>query len=167
MNIYVTHFNNKTFEENKNWKIKNDIQGCVYGSPLKISETILPDTRLIIVEMNNTKNIIEGIGIIKNSLIKEDKKFYKIYSDNNYNRFIYRSQFRIDKSSFNNYEKEVISELEKLIFKSKYHCKRGQGIQKLPKHIHNIEEINFKKFLNNLYINRFIKINKNNLKILT
>ena len=165
MEICVTRFNNTTFDENQNWiKKHNNSIGCIYGSPIKISETILPYTTLIVLEMNNSKNIIEGIGIIENNCVRENKKYYKIYTDNNYNRYIYRSNFRINRTYFNNHEKEVISLLEEYLFKSAYHCKRGQGIQKLPKRVVNNEEFNFVKFLIKMYKNRFVTIK--NIKIL-
>ena len=49
--------------------------------------------------------------------------------------------------------KELIKELEKLLFKTHNHCKRGQGIQRLPKHINinNNNEFNYKEFLNSIY----------------
>ena len=157
--ICVTRFNNLTFNEYRNWiKEKNNNIGCIYGTPLKITDNILPDTIIIVLEMNNTKNIIEGIGIIKNNLVKEDKKYYKIYTDNNYNRFIYKSNRRINRTDFTTYQNEIITLLEKYLFKSAYHCKRGQGIQKIPKRVINCEEFNFVRFLINMYINRFVTI---------
>jgi hypothetical protein len=147
MEICVTRFNNITFSENQNWiKKNNSAIGCIYGCPVKISENILPYTKLIVLEMNNSKNIIEGIGIIENNCAQENKKYYKIYTDNNYNRYIYKSNLRINRLHFNAYEKEVISLLEEYLFKSANHCKRGQGIQKLPKKIINNEEFNFVKY---------------------
>lgn len=160
MEIFVTRFNNKTIEENRNWLIKNNTNGCIYGSPIKISEKILPETYIIVLEMNNSLNKIEGIGIIKNKIILHDKKKYKIYQENNYNRFIYKSNMRIDKTSFNEYELVVINNLEKLLFKSYNHCKRGQGIQHIPKHINENNDFNYKKFLYNMYFNRFVNIKK-------
>jgi hypothetical protein len=165
MEIFVTRFNNITIEENKNWLKKNNEIGCIYGSPIKISEKLLPESYIIVLEMNNSSNKIEGIGIIKNKLVLHDKKKYKIYQENNYNRFIYKSNIRIDKTSFNNYEKPIINDLEKLLFKSHNHCKRGQGIQHIPKHINQNKEFNYKRFLYNMYFNRFININKEKLII--
>lgn len=165
MEIFVTRFNNITIEENRNWLKKNNEIGCIYGSPIKISEKILPETYIIVLEMNNSSNKIEGLGIIKNKLVLHDKKKYKIYQENNYNRFIYKSNLRIDKTSFNNYEKHIINDLEKLLFKSHNHCKRGQGIQHIPKHINQNKEFDYKKFLYNMYFNRFININKEKLII--
>ena len=164
--ICVTRFDNKTFNENTNWIKNNKKIGCIYGTPIKITENILPDTLIIILEMNNSKNQIEGIGIIKNNVKFYDKKKYKIYSDNNYNRFIYESNLRIDKSKFNNYEKEVIKNLEILLFTNYNHFKRGHGIQKLPNFIKEHKEFNFCKFLNNLYIKKFVSINKNKINII-
>lgn len=163
MEICVTRFTETTFNENRSWLIKNNkennqennnVKGCIYGTPVKIRTSILPDTTLLVIEMNNTKNKIEGIGIIKNNLMPENRKYYKIYSDNNYNRFIYKSNFRIDKNDFTANEKEVLTLLEHFLFKTPYHCKRGQGIQKIPLKIVNNEEPNFVRFLINMYISR-------------
>jgi hypothetical protein len=155
MEICVTRFTDTTYNENMSWLSKNgDAKGCIYGTPVKITESILPDTTLLVIEMNNTKNRIEGIGIIKNNLTPENRKYYKIYSDNNYNRFIYKSHIRIDKDSFTNDEKQVLALLEKFLFKTPYHCKRGQGIQKIPIKIVNNEEHNFVRFLINMYASR-------------
>jgi len=159
MEICVTRFTDTTFNENRSWLMKNNqennhIKGCIYGTPVKIKTSILPDTTLLVIEMNNTKNKIEGIGIIKNNLMPENRKYYKIYSDNNYNRFIYKSNFRIDKDDFTANEKEVLTLLEHFLFKTPYHCKRGQGIQKIPLKIVNNEEPNFVRFLINMYVSR-------------
>ena len=155
MEICVTRFTDTTYNENRSWINKNgDAKDCIYGTPVKIKESILPDTTLLVIEMNNTKNSIEGIGIIKNNLTPENKKHYKIYSDNNYNRFIYKSHFRIDKNDFTTNEKQMLNLLEHFLFKTPYHCKRGQGIQKIPLKIVNNEEPNFVRFLINMYASR-------------
>ncbi len=154
MEICVTRFNNETYLENKKFRENNNII-CIYSTPVKIKENILPNTELIILEMNNSTNQIEGIGLIKNKLYLNEK--YKIYSDRNYNRYTYKSKFRIDKNDFTSYEIIIIKKLEYLIFKSSYHCKRGHGIQIIPKHIKNNEEINYSKILNN-YIK--LRLNK-------
>lgn len=164
MEICVTRFNVATFNENRAWvKNNNNSLGCIYGTPVKISDSLDPDTQLLVLEMNNTNNTIEGIGIIKNNLAKENRKYYKIYTDNNYNRFIYKSNYRIDRKNFTSYENEVITLLEDYLFKSAYHCKRGQGIQKLPKKVVSNEEFDFVKFLITMYKNRFVTIK--NIKI--
>ena len=155
MEICITRFDSKTIEENKLWKYNNNFTGCIYGSPVKITENILPETDIIVLEMNNSKNIIEGFGLIKNKLARQDRK-YKIYSENNYNRYIYKSIYRIDKNEIiDNYIKQKIEELEKLLFKSKYHCKRSHGIQKIPNYIKNIDDYDYLKFIKNLCKSKF------------
>ena len=159
--ICVTRFNNKTFEENKEWIKKNNYTGCIYGTPVKISGDILPETDILVLEMNNDKNIIEGIGFIKNKIILDKK--YKIYSDNNYNRFIYKSIMRIDKKDFTKNDKKVIEVLEGFLFKNAFHFKRGQGIQRLPEIIKKIKNFNFKIYIESMYKKRFIDLNIRNI----
>jgi hypothetical protein len=166
MEICVTRFSASTFRENREWINKNNnSEGCIYGTPVKISDSIDPDTLLLVLEMNNTNNCIEGIGIVKNNLARENRKYYKIYTDNNYNRFIYKSNYRIDRKNLNSYENEIILWLEEYLFKTAYHCKRGQGIQKLPKKVINNDEFDFVGFLINIYKKRFVTIkNIKNIK---
>ena len=154
MEIYVTRFNDVTYKENKDWLQKNNETGCIYGTPVKLSTKLLPDSDIIVLEMNNSNNKIEGIGIIKNRLVYNKK--YKIYSDNNYNRFIYKSNLHISRNNFTNFEINIIENLEKILFKSHYHCKRGQGIQSISKIIRENKIFNFTEFINNIYKSRFI-----------
>ena len=154
MEIYVTRFNNVTFKENKEWLLKNNENGCIYGTPVKLSTKLLPNSYIIVLEMNNSNNKIEGIGIIKNKLVYNKK--YKIYSDNNYNRFIYKSNLYISRASFTSFEESIIKNLEKILFKSYYHCKRGQGIQSISNIIKENKIFNFTEFINNIYNSRFI-----------
>jgi len=130
--LALTHFDSKTYQENRDWCIKNNYGGCIYGSPIQISSSIDPDTRLYVLEMNNTTNRIMGIGVIVpgNRTITRAK----IYSDQNYNRFIYNSKYRIDLENdfipLSMVKKIVV--LETMLFYGSRHCKRGQGIQLLP-----------------------------------
>ena len=146
--LAVTRFNNTTFSENKKWRESRQYDGCIYGSSVKIKESISPEIILIIFEMNNTMDIIEGIGIIKNNLIH---KKYKIYNDNNYNRYIYKSNYRVDKNNFDESIKNNIKNLEKLLFTGKTHLKRGHGIQIISETLKKLDEFNY----NNYFIDIF------------
>jgi hypothetical protein len=126
--IGTTRFSNKTFKENEEWRIKNKWKGCIYGSCIPIAQTpnyrqIDKDEKIFIIEMNNDENKIMGIGCIRNS-IRHDFTA-RIYSDKNYNRYIYRSNFRIKRNCI---KKEILDFLEEALFKGKGHLKRGQGI---------------------------------------
>jgi len=154
MEICVTRFNVTTLKENRAFKEANNIAGCIYGTPIKITDKILPNEMIIILEMNNTLNKIAGIGIIKNKLEREDRKQNRIYSDNNYNRFIYKSELFIPTSAFTREETAAIEALEHFLFKTSRHCKRGHGIQQIPKFILNRQDINFGETIRNMYISR-------------
>ena len=148
--LAITRFDNETYRENREWCRVRDFNGSIYGSPIRISESVLPETVLFVLEMNNSTNKIMGVGMVKcvgdiapHAMIKcgggkdavvDNGKKCKIYSDNNYNRFIYQSKHRIDFSveylSMEFHRKIVL--LEKLLFKGSRHSKRGQGIQLMP-----------------------------------
>ena len=131
INIMVTRFNNQTWRENKAWREKNDFKGCIYNSPVSLKNNIPIMSDVYIIEMNNQENRIEGIGKIKNKIFVDRR--YKIYSDNNYNRYTYKGKKRIDRESILDRESiSTIEKLEQLLFKGKAHLKRGQGISKIP-----------------------------------
>ena len=153
MHICITRFNDKTLLENTRFRQINNIP-CIYGCPVKITDTILPNAELLVIEMNNSKNRIEGIGFIIKKAELDGRKKYKIYEDNNYNRFTYKSTSYISKTSFTTVEQEHITNLENLLFYTSRHCKRGHGIQLLPKHIINNKDFNYKKFIVSIYNNR-------------
>lgn len=146
--LAVTRFNNITYNENKMWRESRQYDGCIYGSSVKIKESISPDVILIIFEMNNTLDIIEGIGIIKNNIIH---KKYNIYNDKNYNRYIYKSNFRVDKSCFDENIKNIIKKLEKLLFTGKTHMKRGHGIHIISETLKKLDEFNYDNFFIELF----------------
>ena len=146
--LAVTRFDNNTYKENKIWRESRQYNGCIYGTSIKIKESINPDTILIVFEMNNSINIIEGIGIIKNNLIH---KKYNIYNDKNYNRYIYKSNFRFDKLKFDYNIKEIIKKLEIILFTGKNHLKRGHGIQIINKSLNNIDDFNFERYFINYF----------------
>ena len=88
--ITTTRFNNETFQQNKNYVNKTGIRGCIYGTPMKMKSNIPMETTVYVIEMNNEKNKIEGIGVINNRLILD--KTYRIYKDMDYNRYIYKGK---------------------------------------------------------------------------
>lgn len=130
--LAFTHFDNKTYQENRDWCNKNNYTGCIYGTPIRISNSINPDTILYVFEMNNSSNKIMGIGVITPRIGSITRA--KIYTDQNYNRYIYNSKLRIDlhKDFIPLSIIKNIVILERMLFYGSRHCKRGQGIQVLP-----------------------------------
>ena len=154
MLLFATRFNDETFKENKAWRLKNNYQGCIYTSPVTIKNNIYPDAQLFILEMNNSKNKIEGIGVIKNRLIFDNTYNYKIYNDNNYNRYIYKGKYRIDRSDLSREEEKILNILDILVFKGSTHIKRGQGITVLPDWIIKNRHFDFINFFKEVFRSR-------------
>lgn len=141
--IAITRFNNETWRENKDYRIKNHLSGCLYGSPNEITRSIPHGAPVYVLEMNNSTNEIMGIGKITNAFNPETHKkhVYKIYSDGNYSRFVYYGRKRIDKADFNVELNRICHLIEWFVFKGYgpldkprrgTHMKRGMGIQRLP-----------------------------------
>jgi hypothetical protein len=123
--IACTRFNNFTFQENINFRKKNNIN-VIYGATLKIREKYGPGTLIFVAEMNNETNKIEGIGLIKNLLVHDTK--YKIYENNEYNRYIYKGKYWLSRSQINNFDYEILEIFDNILFKGKSHLKFRTGI---------------------------------------
>jgi len=120
----TTRFNIKTWGQNAKYRENNGYEGCIYGTPTQMPVSIKAEQNLFVFEMNNDANIIMGIGLLKNRCKYEIKR---IYSDMNYNRYIYKSPFRIDRYEIIEKYQSEIEEMENLLFKGKGHLKRGHG----------------------------------------
>ena len=127
--IGVVHFNEKTFGENEYWRTKNNCKGCVYGLDKRI-ENFPYEENIIIIEMNNDTNEITGIGKIRNILKEENRS--RIYSDENYNRLVYKGKQRINRKELIKSNKNIIDYLERILFFGSRHFKRGHGVTKIP-----------------------------------
>jgi hypothetical protein len=130
MILSTCRFNLLTYKENCDYREKHKIDGCIYGVPMKMRETIMLDTQVFIIEMNNEKNKIEAIGLIKNRLVHEPHYIYK--SDGNYNRYIYKGQYRIKREDIEKYNPKYTAILDYILFKEKTHLKRGNGFMRVP-----------------------------------
>jgi len=137
----VTRFNLKTFEENLNYRECNNIKGCCYGTPVLLQENTPIGSVIYVFEMNNENNKIMGIGLIRNH--NRGNKKYKIYSDGNYNRYNYQSDYRINRSELKQYNIEFLQKLETLVFKGYTHMKRGHGITLITEK--KYKELNYTK----------------------
>lgn len=131
--VCSTRFNDETWLQNALWRERKNDKGCIYGTPTRIKKDIEHKYPLIVIEMNNTQNKIMGLGFIHNVVFAD--QYRKVYDDGNFNRYIYRSQLRIDHTQFTQDELLYIAILEKLLFYGKRHLKRSSGIQELPEYI--------------------------------
>lgn len=132
--IMATRFNNNTWNENCRWREKNKFTGCIYNSPVHIREEIPLMITIYVIEMNNDQNKIMGIGKIINKVYTDRR--YIIYEERNYNRYTYRGKTRINRKDIESNNLLELEKLEKRLFKSKSHLKRGQGISRVPPDIY-------------------------------
>jgi len=128
--LLTTRFNSETYSENNRWRESNNFSGCIYCSSVKMPKHVPQNSGIIIIEMNNTNNQIEGIGILINK-IKTEKHI--VHSDRNYNRYVYKGELRADREWLLSTNQSLIEKLEFLIFKGKDHIKRGMGFTSIPK----------------------------------
>lgn len=127
--IGVVHFNNETFQENESWREAHSYEGCVYGVD-KRTESIPNGEKIFIIEMNNDTDEIVGIGLILNIFNTENRT--RIYSDENYNRIVYKGKKRISRKELLIRNNNLIEYLERILFKGSRHFKRGSGVVNIP-----------------------------------
>ena len=153
--IVTTRFNNDTWQENLNYREKNKIK-CLYCSPLEMSPNICLNIGVFVVEMNNSKNKVEGIGFIKNK--PHTDRYYGVYRDGNYNRYVYKGNYYLSRDELMKINDELVSVLDYILFKEKTHLKRGSGFTRIPEKLFKhptCENINIKMVLREIFINYY------------
>jgi hypothetical protein len=128
--IVTGRFNNETRDANYAYREKHNF-ACMYSCPSELSSNILLNTPVFVIEMNNSINKIEGVGLIKNR--PETKKYYKVHTDGNTNRYTYIGKYFIDRDTIYDYNSQLVNILEEILFKGKTHSKRGSGLTSIPK----------------------------------
>lgn len=156
--IMSTRFTNETYEQNRLYRELNNIQEYIYCQRIQIKAQIPLNTPLYLVEMNNSTNQILGVGLIKNFIVTD--KFYKVYSSNDFNRYIYKTQYRIDREELLLANLPLVLALETICFKGKTHLKRIPGISVIPDKLlflPNFKHINFKLELSRIFSIKYAK----------
>ena len=130
--LACTRFSDLTYTENNNYRIKHN-ENVIYGSPLKIRDIYPCGAFMFIAEMNNERNRIEGIGLIKNLLVHD--KRHKIYENPDYNTYIYRGKYWLSREQINDVDSEILEIFDNILFKKKSHLKRRIGIRVITEKI--------------------------------
>jgi hypothetical protein len=128
----------------------------MYCCPSELSPKISYNIPLFVIEMNNQKNQIEGIGLIKNKY--ETNKYYKVHTDGNTNRYTYIGKYFIDRETLDDYNAELVYVLDEILFKGYTHSKRGSGLTTIPEKVLKLEVcqgINVKKDIKDIFIYHF------------
>jgi hypothetical protein len=150
--VVTTRFNEETFKENLDYRTKHNLK-CLYCSPLEMSQHIYLNTGVFVIEMNNSKNKIEGVGFIKNRPCGD--RYYTVYKDGNYNRYVYKGKYYLSRDNLLELNEKLVMILDYILFKEKTHLKRGSGFTSIPEKLmkHSIcENINIKTTLRDIFI---------------
>ncbi len=131
-NFYIacTRFTTETWEQNILYREKYAIP-VIYGSSVKIRDTYEKGILMFVAEMNNQTNKILGIGLIRNTLVTDDKT--KIYDNFEYNRYIYKGNYWLSREQLITLDPEIVEMLDIILFKGKSNLKRFLGITILTK----------------------------------
>ena len=151
-----TRFNDITWEENRKYREECINRSAIYGTTIKIHEKYPLRSSIFVVEMNNDRNQIMGIGLIRNSLILDKK--YCIYKDQNYNRYIYKGEYWVSREQIERYDTELVEILENMLFKGKSHLKRQSGISIITPKLFtkwNYNESVIREAIKQLFIQKF------------
>jgi len=127
--LLTSRFNTETWSQNKNYRRHHSQIGCIYCSPDPISQHIPSEAIMFILEMNNDANKIMGIGMVRNN---PNINKYNIYTEGNYNRYVYMGNTRIGREEMNIEEDKIMQVFDILCFKGNKHMKRGQGLKSFP-----------------------------------
>jgi|SaaInlV_150m_DNA_5_1039734.scaffolds.fasta_scaffold05519_4 hypothetical protein len=127
--IVTTRFNSDTWRENEEYRKQHPSFGSIYGTPELVNSNYKEKSVLFVLEMNNSENRIMGIGMVAN--IPHVKK-YRIYSDDNYNRYAYMGKYRIDRENVQEKDEFIFELFDQLCFFGSGHQKKLPGIKGFP-----------------------------------
>ena len=158
--ILTSRFTKSTWRENELYMEKHKNIGCIYGSPDPISKSIMIDTNIFILEMNNDTNKIIGIGLIRNQSVNGK---LNVYSKGNYNRYSFIGKTRIDRSEMTEEEDLVMKIFDILCFRGNKHMKRGQGLKSFPTELLFTlsKQLDLIKYIGNMFKERLL-VNETN-----
>ena len=142
-----TRFNTETFQQNLHYRERKGID-CIYCSPQPMSPKIGPESLVVVVEMNNSTNQIEGIGLIKNQV--EPKSYH-------FNRYIFKSDYHISRDELLRNHEKIVERFEVRLFNGKTHLKRGSGFTTIPEKLVKCEdEINIKQWIQTVFMEKYV-----------
>jgi len=123
-----------------------------------MSQKIPNESLVLVVEMNNTRNRIEGVGLIRNSPLLD--RYYKTYDYFDYNRYFYKSNYHVSREKLQEYNHRLVDLLDHILFKEKTHMKRGSGFTTIPLKLLNHERCNgldIKKEIRTVFLSTYKK----------
>ena len=136
--LVSTRFNESTWSQNQAYRTKHNC--CSYSAPAPMSPKIPNESLVLVVEMNNTRNRIEGVGLIRNSPLLD--RYYKTYDYFDYNRYFYKSNYHVSRETLMEHNARLVETLDYILFKEKTHMKRGSGFTTISQKLLGHERCN-------------------------
>lgn len=127
-------FTTETYAENRRFREQNKIVS-IYGSCIRIADQYPPGCSIMVVEMNNDTNTVEGIGHIYNLASTNMTKGYKIHTLTESNWTIYSGKRWISGSKLEELDPVFFEQLELMLFYGRSHLKRLAGVAVMTEHI--------------------------------
>lgn len=159
--VVTGRFNNETRDRNYEYRLKHGFK-CMYCVPQELSPKISYGLSVFVIEMNNSTNKIEGIGLIKNK--PDFNKYHKVHIDGNTNRYTYIGKYFMDRDLICRFNYRLVEILEVILFKGKTHSKRGLGLTCIPENVLKFDickNIDIKQDIKRLFIEYFTFENSN------
>ena len=138
MYIATTRFTDETYYENMSYKERKKIGDVIYPCPMKINPKILLDVPIIVIEMNNSKNEVCGVSLIRNKLVFNVRN---VYSHSTFNRYVYVGKYHINREMLMRINENLLLMLDTILFKGKSHQKRLQGISLIREKLLHYERL--------------------------
>jgi hypothetical protein len=155
--LALTRFNTKTWDERERWIDQHNWIGAIYGTPVRATSWI--QGTMIVLEMHNNENKVKALGLVKAQAWPTDR-VHQIYGDRNYNRYIYKSNYRLilDQIELLPIEKKIIAIFDQLLFKGACHLKRGHGINAVPKWIMQNKQVDFLAYFKAIFVRHYKQV---------
>lgn len=162
--LMTIRYTNQTYQEMQNYCVGTGKKGikCAYGVPIPVSKCVVPDSVLMVMEMNNDTNQIVGVGLVRNTIQEPGsigRKHFSIHDNGNLNRYVYLGTKHIRRDELTEHEEEVFAAFDRICFKGRKHLKRCVGITYFPLDITEAckELIDFPTFVFQMFKNRVKK----------
>ena len=153
--LLTSRFTTATWNENELYRKSHNNVGCIYCSPDPISKSIMIDSNLFILEMNNDTNKIMGIGLVRNHHVNGK---LTVYTKGNYNRYAFIGRNRVCRTEMTEEEDLVMQIFDILCFRGNTHMKRGQGLKRFPTELLYTlsKKLDLIKYIGNMFKSRLL-----------
>ena len=160
ISLMTTRFNEATWSENTRHRVQSG-KACVYCSPSPLAVPL--NSLMMVIEMNNTTNKIEGIGLVRNTCRMD--LCFSVYQEGDFNRYVFRGDHRLEREEL---PQDLVNLLEHILFVGKSHYKRGRSITSVGNKFYqkcqeigdiqaDIEtiELNMKRIIKNIFKTKY------------